>query len=505
MRQLGVAALLAGLLATPALAGKSDDTVRVAFVNPLETTDVIYQPNQETQGLFRAVYDTLLAYDEDKKIFVPHLAKAWRQIDAKTFEFDLREDVTFHDGSKFDADDVVYTLNFLADPQKTFPFGTRYNWMERAEKLGQYKVRLHLRRPDATWAVQLTFAVPMLPSDYHATIAEPRDFGRKPVATGPYKVESFEPGKQIVMVRNDSYVATALRPKPTIKRFIVRQMPDIQTQVAELVTGGIDFAYNIPGDLAENLKRSGRATIVQADSLYTIYFILDAQGRSGFSGLKDVRVRQAIAHAVNKQSLVKNLQPGGLAKVLNTFCHPSTIGCPADVAGIPYDPAKARALLAEAGVRDLAFSIAVFRQDQRNYAQAVIGDLKAVGINATLDFQAFPSFRQKQEGGNLPSYLVTISGGGQPDVSLVQQIHFGGGPADYARDSELAALIKAAQVEYDPARRSAIYAEGFKRQNEQAYVVPIATVATNFGINKDLLGKFDTYDSLPHFNTFRWK
>ena len=87
----------------------------------------------------------------------------------------------------------------------------------------------------------------------------------------------------------------------------------------------------------------------------------------------------------------------------------------------------------------------------------------------------------------------------------MQQIHFGGGPADYARDSELAALIKAAQVEYDPARRSAIYAEGFKRQNEQAYVVPIATVATNFGINKDLLGKFDTYDSLPHFNTFRWK
>ena len=98
----------AGLITSPVMAQKSKDTLRIGFYDPISIVDATYDPKPETGFLSGAVYDNLLAYDRKSGEFKPSLAKSWKRIGAKTIEFKLRDDVKFHDGSEFDADDVVY-------------------------------------------------------------------------------------------------------------------------------------------------------------------------------------------------------------------------------------------------------------------------------------------------------------------------------------------------------------------------------------------------------------
>ena len=125
--------LVVGLVAGPALAQKSKDTLRIGFYDPISIVDATHDPKPETGFLSRAVYDNLLAYDRKSGEFKPALAKSWKRIGAKSIEFKLRDDIKFHDGSEFDADDVVYTIYWMANPKVIFRIKTRYLWINNAE------------------------------------------------------------------------------------------------------------------------------------------------------------------------------------------------------------------------------------------------------------------------------------------------------------------------------------------------------------------------------------
>ena len=134
-----VATTLGVVAATPATAQKSKDTLRIAFREPIRSVDFTTNPGPEGGAPARVIFDTLVYYDDAKRAFKPLLAKSWKQIDSKTLEFTLRDDVKFHDGSDFDADDVVYTVNWLADPKNKFRAKSRFLWVAKAEKLEQQR------------------------------------------------------------------------------------------------------------------------------------------------------------------------------------------------------------------------------------------------------------------------------------------------------------------------------------------------------------------------------
>jgi peptide/nickel transport system substrate-binding protein len=219
-----------------------------------------------------------------------------------------------------------------------------------------------------------------------------------------------------------------------------------------------------------------------------------------------VRVRRAIAHAINKDAIVKNLLPGGASKVINASCHPLQVGCTQDVTTYAYDPAKARALLKEAGHETgLTLEMTTFRPDYRRYLEAIMADLRAVGITPQLDFIQFPAFRQKEQAGKLRSYFVGWGAGGQVDVSLTLFNFFGGGGADYAGDAELAGLVRQQSGILDPGKRVEVTAAAFKRVADQAYAIPVSTLSFNYVLSKDLTVDIEKLDAIPNFATLAWK
>ena len=181
-----------------ALAQKSKDTIRFGLYQPIKILDRIYNPHPETNLTAPAVFDNLLFYDAGERVYKPQLATSWKRIDQKTMDFNLRKNVKFHDGSDFDADDVVYMVKFVTDPKTKFRFkGSRFGWIAGVEKINRYKVRFKSKRPYAPILSRLATGLAIYPSDVHGALKVKSDFGRKPVGTGPYKVTKVDPNQGI--------------------------------------------------------------------------------------------------------------------------------------------------------------------------------------------------------------------------------------------------------------------------------------------------------------------
>src|SRR5215475_7745833 len=148
----GILIALAALAAPvgPVSAGKADDTLRIAVTDWWSTLDPYQFPLDEAAVFYKTIYEGLVGYDERAHKFVPRLAKSWKRIDDRTLEFELREDVKFSNGDPFTADDLIYTIEYLGDPKTMVRFKDRYDWIEKAEKLGEHKVRITSKQAFAT-------------------------------------------------------------------------------------------------------------------------------------------------------------------------------------------------------------------------------------------------------------------------------------------------------------------------------------------------------------------
>ena len=142
IKLLAVTCAFAVILPNAVMSQKAKDTIRFGLYQPIKILDRIYNPHPETNLTAPAVFDNLLFYDAGKRVYKPQLAVSWKRIDKLTTEFKLRKGVKFHDGSEFDADDVVYMVKFVTDPKTKFRFkGSRFGWIAGVEKLDKYTVR----------------------------------------------------------------------------------------------------------------------------------------------------------------------------------------------------------------------------------------------------------------------------------------------------------------------------------------------------------------------------
>ena len=480
-----VAAVL--VAAAPALAQKSRDTLRIGFYDPIPGVDLVYDPKGETSFTAGAVFDTLIAYNERTRKFEPLLAKSWKAVDPTTYEFVLRDDVKFHDGSPMDADDVVYTLNWLADPKVKFRIKTRFLWIEKATKVGSHTVRVTTKGPRAVALARFAVSIPIFPSDVHGALKNKAAFGKKPIGTGPYKVVAYDPNTGVRMVRNDDYRHGApSKPAGTIANVHILPIPDVQTQVAQLITGGLDMIHNVPKDQANNLARNPDLAVTVSNGILYRYIAFDAIGRTGSDDLKDVRVRRALIHAIDRDSIRRNIFAGGEAvQKMDSICKAIQIGCVFDVKPPAYDPKKAKALLGEAGKSGLKLQITTL-PEARKVAEAIVGYLRAVGVEASIKSVTFGAYRKLQRTGKIQSLVHQFSSGGVPDSDALVTFYFGSKARNYYGDKTIAGWMKEAGATFDTAAREALYRKIFNRINEQAYIIPIASLPSVFVHAKDL-------------------
>ena len=498
-----VAAGLAVVLGTfPAEAGKRDNTLKFAADQVPENIDAYFNNVRIGVIIAHHVWDHLVSRDPKTNEYKPSLATAWKWVDPKTLEFDLRQGVKFHNGEPFDADDVVYTLNYVSNPENKVITQTNVNWIAKAEKLGPYKVRINLKQPFPAALEYLAGPVVMYPNEYYEKVG-PKGMNEKPVGTGPYKVTEHQPGRLIRFERNADYFKESPRPQPTIQKLELRLIPDNNTQVAELMSGGLDWIYNVPPDQARQMRSVPTVKVASGETMRIVFLSLATRDGSSVPQLKDIRVRQAIAHALDRNAMLNTVVGEG-ARVLHTQCFPSQFGCTDE--GAPrydYNPAKARQLLADAGLPN-GFEIDLYAYRERQQTEAMIGYLRAVGIRANLRFMQYAAMRDALRDGKAVFAHQTWGSFSVNDVSASTPVYFKFLADDVTRDAEVRDQLEIGDTSVDGEVRKAAYKKALTRIAEQSFSVPMFSLPVYYAFTPDL--EFAPYpDELPRFWEAKWK
>jgi peptide/nickel transport system substrate-binding protein len=488
--------------ASPTLAGKKNDTLNIAWEKELETLDRYFNTAREGIIVGRMIFDSLIHRNPETYEYEPLLAKSFQWIDNLSMEMELREGVTFHNGEAFNADDVVYTLNFVSDPANNVLVQRNVNWIKNAEKLGEYKVRIHLKKPFPAALEYLAGPIPIYPNEYYAKVG-PKGFGVEPIGTGPYKVVSVTPGKAITFEKNDDYFPGSPKGQPSIGKIVQRTIPEANTKVAELMTGGLDWIWLVPKDQAEKLAPMPNIEVIAAETMRIGFVYFDASGRSGDTPFTDLKVRRAVCHAVDREAMSKHLV-GGQSRVVHSICYPSQFGCTDEgVKKYEYDPKKAKQLLAEAGYPD-GFETEFYAYRDRPYAEAIIGYLKDVGITAKLKYMKYAALRERYQGNKCPMTFWTWGSYSVNDISAITGYWFKGHIDDYARDKQVQEWLEIGDTSIDPKIRKDVYQKALARIAEKAYALPLFTWVSNYAFTKEL--DFTPYpDSVPRFFLSSWK
>ena len=489
-------------LIVPAQAGKRDNSLRFAYEFVIENLDPYFNSLRGGVILAHQVWDTLIYRDPNTNEYKGQLATAWRWIDDKTLELDLRRGVKFHNGAEFDADDVVFTLDYVAKPENKATTQQNVNWIARVEKLDKYKVRIVAKQPFPAAIEYLAGPLPIHPHEYYAKVG-PHGMNEKPVGSGPYRVTEHAVGKYVRLVRNAEYFKDSPKPQPTIERLDIRFIPDRQTQVAEVLSGGIDMIINVPLDSAEQLRATPHLQVVFSETMRVMFLQLDSSERTLTPQLRDIRVRQAILHAIDREAIVKQLVGEG-SRVLHTVCFPPQFGC--SDAGAPrygYDPAKAKQLLAEAGLAG-GFETELYAFRERPHAEAMVGYLRAVGIKANLRLLQYSAARDAVRAGKAPMTYQSWGSNSVNDVSAITPVFYKFSADDVNRDPEVRDLLERGDVSPDPELRKQAYAKALALIQERAYVLPVASLPMYYVAAKELV--FKAYpDEIPRVWEMSWK
>ena len=493
-------------LVSPAGAGKKDDTLYVALEKELENVDRYFNTAREGIVFARHVYDNLLWRDLDTYEYKGLLAKNFQWDGDTALVIELRQGVKFHNGQELTADDVVYTLNWVIDPKNGVLTRNYVDWMKNVEKLGKYKVKINLVKPFPAAFEFLSGANPIYPKDYYAKVG-PKGFGLKPIGTGPYKCVELEPGKRYVLVKNKDYFKDSPKGQPAIGKIVWRTIPEVNTKVAELMTGGLDWIWLVPQDQAKKLAQMPTLTVVAAETMRIGFLMMDAANRSeetlGVDNpYKHLKVRQAVNHAIDREAISKNLV-GGQSRVVHSACFPTQFGCTQDVFKYDYNPQKAKKLLAEAGYPN-GFKTTLYGYRDRSYAEAMVGFLREVGIKARLEMLKYSALRERARAGKVQLNFQTWGSYSINDVSAIDSYFFKFAPIDMTRDPEVRDWLDIGDSSIDLEARKVVYKKALQRIADQAYWAPMFTWVSNNCFNKDL--DFTPYpDAVPRFYKAKWK
>src|SRR5262252_2049133 len=377
---LAVALLSALALALPgaATAQTKEDTVVYALQSDIDTWDPPGSVLREAIILGYNVYDHLAVRDLKTRKVVPNLALSWKNIDDTTWEVKLRQGVKFHDGTPFTAKDVKATFDRVLDPAKKMIARGNHAKIKGVEIVDDYTVRFKTDGPYPLFVERLTAQV----MQSEKVIREKGDqwMAENPIGTGPYKLVKWNRKQEHLMVRNDDYWG----PKPYYKYVRIRIIPEQATQIAELLSGGIDVIKAVPPDQMDVINKSGQAHTSTSPILRTAFLQLDQAGRSGANPFQDRRVRLAANLAVDIDSIIKHVL-NGLGDRTATTVNPMAFGFDPGIKPYKQDLAQAKKLLVEAGFPN-GLEVGFLRTQPTvepgliQTSDAIVADLVKVGI-----------------------------------------------------------------------------------------------------------------------------
>lgn len=337
------------------------------------------------QELWFLVFDNLLHQEPDGKL-IPWLATDWKNLSPTVWQFKLRTDVKFHNGDPFSADDVVATFDRLVAPGETIALASRVVSVQKAEKVDASTINVIFKAPDPL-ALMRVSRVPILPGKYFAQVGA-AGLATKPIGTGLFKVTEWTPENKLVVVN------TGENPfrKSQLQKITFQTLGENAVRTSALTTGEVDWINRVAFDDVDSLKSAGNAvdTIPAAQTI-----AWDMPWNEG--PFTDKRVRQAINYAVNKEAQLAVFR--GLSRVEDgQLVQPATFGYNPDVKAYPYDPDKAKSLLAAAGYSsgfDTIIEAQSYEPASKDIALLIQNDLAKVNIRAKIVLNEAAVFRDR--------------------------------------------------------------------------------------------------------------
>jgi peptide/nickel transport system substrate-binding protein len=368
-------------LAHAGLAAGADG--QITWAVPISITPGMLDPGDHQGSVtslltFYALHDALVK-PMPGAAMAPSLAESWSVTpDGLVYEFVLRKNVRFHNGDPMTPDDVKFSFeryrgawaNLLRDK------------VAGVEIVDPSRVRFRLREawPDfmTFFATPATGAAWIVPRDYVRRVGD-SSFAKAPVGAGPYRLVAFTPGVELILEAHDGF----WRKRPAVKRLVFRSVPDDSTRLAMLKRGDVDIAYNLRGPLAEEVQRTPGLALTRALLPITFWMGFTAEPWDPGSPWHDRRVRLAASLAIDRQA-INQAETLGFSRITASIV-PAEYEFAWPAPPIPYDPAQAKRLLAEAGVPN-GFDAGEYTCDSvfASLGEAVINYLGAVGIRARL-------------------------------------------------------------------------------------------------------------------------
>lgn len=500
---LTAAGMLCAMAAHTAWAGKADDTLVYASDSAPENISLYHNNVREGVILAHMIWDTLVYRNPKSGQYEPMLATSWTWDDDRHISFELRKDVKFQNGDPFSADDVVFTFNYALAPDSKIVTLQNVDWIEKVEKTDSYKVRFTLKKPFPAALEYLSGPLPVYPAKYFQKVGL-EGFSKAPIGTGPYVVKNIVNGQSVTLDRNPDYFRESPQGQPKIGHIKFEVIPDADTRMAQLMTGQVDWIWRVGADQADSLKNMPNLTVLSSETMRVGFLTLNSRGTDqANSPLTKLPVRQAISYAINRKGMAESIIRGG-SRPLYTPCFPSQFGCNGKVAvNYDYNPEKAKQLLTSAGYPD-GFDTDIYAYRDRDYAEAIIGDLRKVGIRAKLHYQNYATLRDELRAGKIPLSFQTWGSYSVNDASAFIGVYFKGGADDDAKDPEVKDWVEKADTSMDPKIRSEFYDKAIQKITKNVYSVPLFSYTSNYAFTSDL--NFQAYpDELPRFAEASWK
>ncbi len=483
-----------------ALAGAAAgaQTLRWATRGDAETLDPHALAETPTINLNQLLFDALVERDAQQRL-VPGLAERWTMTEPRRWRFELRPGLHFQDGTPLDADDVVFSIRRAQQPGTAFaayaaPLG-------EPQRIDARTIELRLPQPDPLLLDRAAGVLVMSRrwAEAHRSTQVPDLKAREAAAStreamgsGRFRLLSREPGLRTVLVRNPRHWAWSAAGAGNVERVELLPIPNDATRVAALLSGEVDLVQDVAPQDADRLQREPGLRVLQAAETRLMFLGMDlsrdrllGRGPPDRNPLKDPRVREALALAIDRPLLVRTVmhgraEPTDCLAIARAGCHWPALESPP-----PADPARAVALLAAAGWPE-GFELTLdCPTDRYPMGQAtcvaLVGQLARIGVRVTLDARPKSQFFPKVLGNATSFFLIGIGGSNaDPQVLLDLALHSpdaasGRGSVNAGRfaDPVLDRLVHDAARETDPARRQAMLADAQRRGAEKRLVLPL--------------------------------
>lgn len=416
------------------------------------------------------IYDGLVRYADGTLEVEPSLASEWTISDDGTvYTFSLRDDVTFHDGSEFNADAVVFNFKRMLNEEHPyhdtgpFPLAFFFDAIESVEATGEHEVTFQLEEPYAPFLSNLAYPTGLIVSP--ATIEEHgEEVARNPSGTGPFRFEEWQSNSRVVVTRNEDYWDGA----PSLEAVVFRPITDANTRVAEMLSGGIDLMVEVPPDNIAALASDDAFEVYEQAGPHLWFLILNT--REG--PFQDHAMRQAINFAIDKQSLVEDVLQGTAAVAAGPTPPAFEWAYNEELDPYPYDPDKARELIAEAGHEGAELTFYVTEGgsgmlDPVPMGTAIQADLAEVGLEVNIETYEWNTFLDRVnpglEGNADMAQMAWMTN--DPDTLPFLALRSdampesGGFNSGYYSNPEVDQLLDQARRSVDQAERAALYRE----------------------------------------------